>query len=138
IRDTVMHITVVGSDRQLEETVRGLGFPVSTIPLSELSRAPSSIGTSVVILDVRGLPGVPPAVSAMRRQFPQAGIVLAVSVMDSALLLEAMRAGVNEAVADPITPDELRKVLDRVAGERPQVEAGAVYGFVGAKGGVGT
>jgi pilus assembly protein CpaE len=77
-------------------------------------------------------------ISAIRHQAPHIGVVLVVSTLDPQLLVDAMRAGVNEVVADPVTTDDVKKAIERVAGERTHVEAGKIYGFVGAKGGVGT
>jgi pilus assembly protein CpaE len=50
-----------------------------------------------------------------------------------------MRAGVNEVVAEPIDHDELARVIQRVGGQpHPRGAWARLYGFIGAKGGVGT
>ena len=133
-----MHATLLSSDRQLEETVRNIGFSVTLVPNSDVGRLQIAKGTSVVIVDVRGSSVLPPSISVIRRQFPQTAIVLVVSGLEPAFLLEAMRAGVKEVIAHPVAQDELQSLLERVAGERAHTESGGVYGFIGAKGGVGT
>jgi len=98
----------------------------------------NAVQPDVLLLDLRSGYGLPPAVAALKRQHPSTGVVLVVNSLDPTLLLEAMRAGVNEVVAEPIDHEELAAMIHRVAGSRPQTEPGRVYGFVGAKGGVGT
>ena len=57
----------------------------------------------VVVVDVRGGQALPPAVAALKRQHPDdARSLLVASSLDPALMLEAMRAGVNECVAEPL------------------------------------
>jgi pilus assembly protein CpaE len=92
----------------------------------------------VVVVDVRGEMGLPSVISAIKRHHPDVSIVILAKQLEPALLLEAMRAGVNEVVAEPLDHEELARVIQRVAGSRAQAELGRVYGFVGAKGGVGT
>jgi pilus assembly protein CpaE len=92
----------------------------------------------VVVVDVRGENGLPPVASAIKRQHPDVTIVILARELEPALLLDAMRAGVNEVVAEPIDGEELARVIQRVAGGRAHAEPGRVHGFIGAKGGVGT
>jgi pilus assembly protein CpaE len=50
-----------------------------------------------------------------------------------------MRAGVNEVVADPVTASDLEAAIGRLIAQRPATHPdGAIYAFLGAKGGVGT
>ena len=54
-------------------------------------------------------------------------------------MLEAMRAGVNEWVADPLTAAELNAAIERVTLDSHVASVqGQIFAFVGAKGGVGT
>ena len=130
----MIHATLVASDdEQLEETLRALGLHVVRGTLESVSMKP----TDVVILDVREK-GLPAGVAALKRHHPQVGIVIVASILDPALLLEAMRAGVNEVLPEPLLPDEVRKAIERVTENRTHAEPGRVFGFVGAKGGVGT
>lgn len=131
----MIHVTLVGShDRQIEEMLRIAGIDAVRATADAAASNPSD----VVVLDVRGLDGLPSAVSAIKRQHPDVSIVILASKLEPALLLDAMRAGVNEVVAEPIDQEELARVVQRVAGNRVQTELGRVYGFIGAKGGVGT
>jgi pilus assembly protein CpaE len=75
----------------------------------------------------------------VKRQVPALGIVIVAKTMDPALLLDAMRAGVNEFVTDPITQEAVSRAVQHVVGQRAvAVDTGQVFAFVGAKGGVGT
>jgi len=49
-----------------------------------------------------------------------------------------MRAGVNEVVAEPLNEQLISEAIARVTANRSTTELGKVYGFIGAKGGVGT
>jgi len=130
----VIHATLVAShDQHLEDTLRALGLHVVRGTLESVSLKP----TEVVILDVREK-GLPSGVAALKRHHPHVGIVIVASVLDPALLLEAMRAGVNEVLPEPLLPEEVRKTIERVTDKRTHAEPGRVFGFVGAKGGVGT
>jgi len=51
-------------------------------------------------------------------------------------MLEGMRAGIRECVAEPLSEDSLETAIARVAADR--FSEGSVFAFVGAKGGVGT
>ncbi|MGH9173792.1 MAG: AAA family ATPase [Vicinamibacterales bacterium] len=52
-------------------------------------------------------------------------------------MLEAMRAGVNECVTDPVSVPELLAAVKRLMGNLSAGARGEVYAFIGAKGGVG-
>jgi pilus assembly protein CpaE len=130
---------IAAIDRQPEELLRAAGLDVSSASASDLGTlaAPHTKQPDVVLLDLRNYPALPPAVATIRRQHPSTGMVLIASTLEPALLLEAMRAGVNEVVTDPLTTANLMQAIDRVVGDRGQAEVGRVFGFVGAKGGVG-
>jgi pilus assembly protein CpaE len=52
-------------------------------------------------------------------------------------MLEAMRAGVTECVAEPLSPKALDEAVRRVLTNALPQPAGQVFAFIGAKGGVG-
>lgn len=134
-------ILLIGShDRHLEDTLRGMAAHLLTSSASELSRlsAPGVKLPDVIVIDVRDSVGVPAACAAFHRQHPDVGIVIVATALEPALLLEAMRAGVNEVIAEPLTEQSVGEAVSRVGASRGPVELGKVYGFVGAKGGVGT
>ena len=137
----MLNVTVIGTpDRQLEQSLHAASMQVSLADVGQLASLASAnaVQPDVLVLDLRAGGGLPPAIAGLKRQHPSTALVLLVKSLDPSLLLEGMRAGVNEVVAEPLDYDELAAVIHRVAGSRPQSEPGRVYGFIGAKGGVGT
>jgi pilus assembly protein CpaE len=133
-----MHVHLFSSvgHQQLEELVRACGAHVRTAALD----APLAAGSGqpdALVLDLRDRRSLAVTVTALRRKYPDVGIVLVTSALETSLLVEAMRAGINEVVTDPLTREDLQHALGRIAGHRV-TEIGQVFGFVGAKGGVGT
>ncbi len=128
------------ADRRPAELLRAAGMNVVSISAGDLAAlaAPATRQPDVVLVDVRGASSIPPAIAAVRRQHPDTAVVILASALDPALLLEAMRAGVNEVVAEPFEAEDLESALTRVAEQAPAGETGRIFGFVGAKGGVGT
>jgi pilus assembly protein CpaE len=53
-------------------------------------------------------------------------------------MLEGMRAGVNECIAEPLRQADVDAALTRLLGQHAKGGGGPVFAFVGAKGGVGT
>ena len=134
-------LLLVGSaDRQLEDFLRGVAAQVSRGSTSDLTRltADSAPVPDVVVLDVRQAGSMPAACTAFHRAHPDVGIVIIARALDPALLLDAMRAGVNEVVSEPLTEETVGEAVGRVTANRGLQESGKVYGFIGAKGGVGT
>jgi pilus assembly protein CpaE len=134
-------VALVGSvDRQLDEMLCAAGMKVAALEISALAAlaGASAQQPDVFVLDLRTDSRIPPALASIRRQHPATGIVIAASALDPALLLQAMRAGVNEVVSDPITQTDLVQAITRVVAQRQPTKIGKVFGFVGAKGGVGT
>ena len=134
-------VTIVGvRDPNLEESVRSTGLrPVITwvTDLAELAVA-GAAQPNVVLVDLRGDGHVPPALSLLKRRHPSTGVVIVASTLDPALMLEAMRAGVNECVTYPIVQSDLDAAMTRVVGKLAEAPSGPVFAFIGAKGGVGT
>jgi pilus assembly protein CpaE len=133
-------VTLVSSrDRLLEDLLRASDMQVSIADPAELASLanPSARQPDAIVIDLRNEVTIPPAVTAIRRQHPTTGIVIITSILDPTLLLEAMRAGVNEVVSEPLRQDDLERAVDRVAGQRPRGDVGRLVAFVGAKGGVG-
>jgi pilus assembly protein CpaE len=86
---------------------------------------------------MRGLDQLPSALAPYRRQHSGAGVVLIVSALEPRLMLEAMRAGVSECVAEPLSAKALDEAVRRVLTNVLPQAAGQVFAFIGAKGGVG-
>ena len=129
------------SNRELTTLARGAGL--SVIPLDPQMGLVSieRTGTSpdVLVVDLRGEAGFPQELAAFKRRHSRTGIIIVISSLDPALMLDAMRAGVTEVVQDPVSGPDLRAAVDRVLGASSgPAEQGRVLAFVGAKGGVGT
>ena len=136
-----LNITIVGSqDRQLEELLRSQNTRIRTMPVAELLALaqPSATQPEVVVLDVRETSALPPTLVTLKRQHPSTGVVIIAARMDPVLMVEAMRAGVNEWLAEPLSANELLAAIERVSSVRPATVHGQVFAFIGAKGGVGT
>ena len=135
-----MHVLLLGSsDKQLEQLLSGHGARTIALPASELTRlaAAGADQPDVIVLDLRADRHVPPAVWAVKRQHPQTPVIIVAAQLDPALMLEAMRAGVNECVTDPLTAEGIAAAIARVVHQGRTV-TGQTFAFVGAKGGVGT
>ena len=135
-----MHVLLLGSsDKQLEQLLSGHGARTIALPASELTRlaAAGADQPDVIVLDLRADRHVPPAVWAVKRQHPQTPMIIVAAQLDPALMLEAMRAGVNECVTDPLTAEGIAAAIARVVHQGSTV-TGQTFAFVGAKGGVGT
>jgi pilus assembly protein CpaE len=136
------NIVVAELDRQISQLVRAAGLTVvSTLVPSDLSTVDRLVrAADVLVIDVRGQSVLPSPIAALRRRFPTMGVVIVASELNPALMLEAMRAGVSEFVTEPLSADDLRTAIDRVAGQQAlsSAEQGRVFAFLGAKGGVGT
>jgi pilus assembly protein CpaE len=82
---------------------------------------------------------LPTEVTSFKRKYNKTSVVLIVEKLDPALMLDAMRAGVTELVAEPFTGADIKAAVDRVTGGQVEdVSGGDVIAFIGAKGGVGT
>jgi pilus assembly protein CpaE len=136
----VTHIAVLTNDDQLLEMLRGSGLKIGQIDAVDFANySRASDAPSAVVIDVRGNhPQLPPGVPEFRRAHSQSAIVVVVSKLDPQFMLNAMRAGVNECLPEPLTREMIDEALRSVVvGAQPE-PAGQVFAFVGAKGGVGT
>jgi pilus assembly protein CpaE len=137
-----VNILLVGStDRQLEEALRACGMKSSSLPGSELAALaqPGAKQPDVVVLDLTDQTHIPASLPLLKRQHPATAVLIVASRLDPSLLLEAMRAGVNEVVSAPVETAEIEAALARLLAHRPApASTGQIFAFVGAKGGVGT
>ena len=134
-----MHqIAILTSDERLVEMLRTSGLRVSGIDQAELARySRATDAPQVLVVDMRGHDQLPSGLAAYRRQHSGAGIVLIVSTLEPRLMLEAMRVGVSECVAEPLSAKALDEAVRRVLTNVLPQAAGQVFAFIGAKGGVG-
>lgn len=133
-------VTILGPpDRQVEDMVRACGLRPTVLPGSNDVVMMTEPGPppDVVIADARGSAHLPMSLLALKLRHPSTAVVLLASTLDPALMLEAMRAGVTECIPEPLTAATLGDALTRVMTMRGG-QGGQIFGFVGAKGGVGT
>jgi pilus assembly protein CpaE len=105
--------------------------------LSQPAR-PGARVPDLALVDVRQDRHVLALVPQLKRRYPSVGVAVVAPSLDPALMLEAMRAGVNEVLAEPVTLEAVRAAIDRlVAPAMPQGPVGLMVAIVGAKGGVG-
>lgn len=73
-------------------------------------------------------------------KYPQAAILLLVSLQSAKLLLAAMRKGVREVVELPLAINSLHQAIDRVLSQQRESsrEDGKILSFISCKGGSGT
>lgn len=136
----IQSIAVVGpGDRQVEQTLKGRGFAVLQWHERDLAARSQQVSVPVqyVVLDLRDDPQLPAALDAFARQHPSVPVVLLMSRLEPAVMLDAMRAGVKEVLQYPFTDADLDAVMARLAAARDTGPGGDVFAFLGAKGGVG-
>lgn len=133
--------TVVGArDPRVEELLSATDHAAATTwtpDLNSLLQADTA-QPDIILIDVRGQNRLPSTLALLKRKHPSINVILIASTIDGSLMLEAMRAGVNECVAEPLAQADVSAAVNRLLGQRTTAAAGAVFAFVGAKGGVGT
>lgn len=134
-------LTIIGQrDPKLEEIVRASGRVTTVTWLADLSTLVDAKASQpdVLLIDVRRPAAFPPQLTALKRQHPSTNVILLASTLDPALMLEGMRAGVSEVIAEPVKQTDFDAAFTRLLGQQAKGVAGPVFAFVGAKGGVGT
>jgi pilus assembly protein CpaE len=132
-------IKLVTSDSQLVQLVDQAGVRCTQLApeaLTALARA-GAAQPDVLIVDLRQQPQFPAALATLKQHHPGTAVLLVLTQLDPAVMLEAMRAGVNECVVPPISNSELQAVLKRLRKPVAAQTVGDVFAFIGAKGGVG-
>ncbi len=128
-------------DRELEQLLSASGMRTSRASVAELAGLAHAAAQlpHVIVVDTRGSRSLPAAMAAVKRQHPGVGLLIVASESDPNVLLEAMRAGANEFLQEPITAPLLEQAISRLVAQRASAaQGGEVFAFVGAKGGVGT
>lgn len=140
--DSKAKLVIVGSaDRQLEEMLREGGATVSSQTLEGIASLahPGASVPDALIVDLRDRAEVPAVLGTVKRHHPQLGVVIVATQLDPTLMLDAMRAGVREWIAEPVTVSALISAVHQVLSQRtPKPSLGRIFAFIGAKGGVGT
>src|SRR5262245_30236171 len=96
--------------------LRDTGLPCVSAPreaLAGLAHANAAQPT-VLVVDLREQPDFPPELTLVKRQHPATSVLLVVPALDPAVMLEAMRAGVNEIIAHPVSDAELNTAIKRL------------------------
>ena len=130
-------VVLLSGDARLEEALRAARMKTVRLVPSALSGYNGGAPAALVV-DVRGQHQLPAGVAAFCARHPDVGAVLVASALEPQLMLEAMRAGVNECVSEPVTPQALEEAVRRVLAKGVAEHVGQIFAFVGAKGGVGT
>jgi len=132
-------IKLASADPQLTQLLRETGVPCTAVPQEAISSLaqPGAPQPDVLVVDLRNQQQFPHALALLKRQHPTTGVLLVFSQLDPALMLEAMRAGVNECVVEPLSVRDLEAAIKRLVGNLSPRARGEVLAFVGAKGGVG-
>jgi pilus assembly protein CpaE len=134
-------VLIIGAhERDLEGMVVQCKMRASSLRTTELVSLahPAARQPDVILVDVRREPGLPAALATVKRHHPSTPVVLVTATLEPQLVLEAMRAGVNEVVAEPLSTTELETAITRLLVHKAPPVAGRVFAFIGAKGGVGT
>jgi len=135
-----IEVALIGSNtRDLEELLRGGSCRAASAPTTELARLaqPGAKLPHVVVIDIRRQPEFPASIAAIKKEHPAVAIVVVATGSDPALMLTAMRAGVNEWITEPIQQQDFIAAIERVGGAGAALATGEVFAVVGAKGGVG-
>ncbi len=120
--------------------LRERGFRTTHVALEALDTAHpiGSAGPDAFVVDVRGLDRIPREIAQLKRRFPSTGIVIVARALDPTEMLEGMRMGVNEWVAQPVAMEDLGAAVQRVARAVTRPLMGRTLAVLGAKGGVGS
>ena len=126
-------------DRELERLLVACNMRTTALSLADLATLAHAAARQpdVVVVDVRGGQALPAAIALLRRQHPTTPVLLVTSSLDPAVVLDAMRAGVNECLAEPLQVAEVETAVTRLLAHKQPAQVGQVFAFIGAKGGVG-
>ncbi len=133
-------LTIVGSrDAHLEQWIGSCDLPlmISWVPQLAALLVPTATPGQVLLLDLRRSGQVPADLPLLKKQHPNTNVILLAATLDPRLMLDGMRAGVGEFLAEPLVASELSAAITRLVDQRPAEPTGPVFAFVGAKGGVG-
>lgn len=116
-------VTLVGSnDRQLEDMLRAAAVACTNLSESQFSSLAGAgrVPGDVAIIDIRDHPALPSSLSGLRRLQPALGVVVVASSLDPTLMQEAMRASVNEFLAEPVHAAELLAAITNATAQKTE------------------
>lgn len=131
-------VALVSTDLHVEELLRSSGLHVARVGWESWVDHVHRHQSAALVLDVRGQGQLPPELAAYRRKHADTPIVLIASALEPRLMLDALRAGVNECVAEPLTAATLAEPIRHLLAQATGEPRGQLFAMVGAKGGVGT
>src|SRR6476659_554519 len=117
-----MNVSVLaGTDRQLPDLLRACGAQVMSIEIDGLKALaePAVRQPDVIVVDARDRSTMPAELAVIKPQHPAVCILVVLPRLDGTLVLDAMRSGASECVAEPITQEELNAALARIAAQSP-------------------
>jgi pilus assembly protein CpaE len=133
-------VGIIGStDTELQTLVAASGMRPVILKADQLASA-ARVGGAVpeaLLVDVRSDRSILSLVGTIKRRYPSMGIAIVTKALDPELMLESMRAGVNEAVSEPLSAESIQAAIGRVVVHQQVPVQSRVYAVIGAKGGVG-
>jgi pilus assembly protein CpaE len=133
-------VGIIGStDGELQTLVAACGMRPVVLRADQLaSAARASVALpEALLVDVRNDRSILSLVGTIKRRYPSMGIAIVAKALDPELMLESMRAGVNEAIPEPLTSASIQAAIGRVVVHQQVPVQSRVYAVIGAKGGVG-
>jgi pilus assembly protein CpaE len=135
----VNQISYVSNDERLPELFKAAGLKATRLSEADArTLGKSAEAPAVLVVDVRPHHALAPWLVELNKRQPGMAVILVVSVLDAKFMLEAMRAGIKECLAEPVSPQALDEAIRRLVVGEQRERAGHLVAFVGAKGGVGT
>lgn len=111
-------------------------FPMLADQLASASRTAVAMPEALLV-DVRHDPTILSLVGTIKRRYPALGVAIVAKSLDPELMLESMRAGVSEAIPEPLTSAAIQAAIGRIVVRQAVPFQSRVFAVVGAKGGVG-
>lgn len=132
-------VGIIGnSGGDLPALVTACGLRPVTLQAEQLATTRASAAMpDALLVDVRRDRSALAQIAAIKRRYPSMGIAIVATSLDPELMLESMRAGVSEAIPEPLTAAAIQAAIGRVVVHQAVPVQSRVYAIIGAKGGVG-
>ncbi len=133
-------VGIIGnSDGDLQSLVSACGLRPIVLQAEQLATATRTNAAmpDALLVDVRRDRSALSMIAAIKRKYPTMGIAIVAKSLDPDLMLESMRAGVSEAISEPLTAEAIQAAIGRVVVHQAVPAQSRVYAVIGAKGGVG-
>jgi pilus assembly protein CpaE len=134
-------VGIIGNtDGELQALVLACGMRPLVLDAEQLTMSATRAAAAMpeaLLVDVRRDRSVLAQVASIKRRYPSMGIAIVARALDPELMLESMRAGVSEAIPEPLTATAIQAAIGRVVVTQAVPVQSRVYAVVGAKGGVG-